>query len=65
MTSEFITQFVYRNLKVQSCELYNSKYIIAATQITNTEVVAFIDLLVSKLLSCKALFINKNGNRNC
>ena len=33
-------------LKVQSCKLYNNKYMIASTQITNTEIFAFIDVLV-------------------
>ena len=27
-----------KTLKVQSCKLYNNQYIIASTQITNTEV---------------------------
>ena len=53
------------NLKVQSCKLYNSKYMIASTQITNTEIFAFIAVLVFKLLSRKVLFINRKGNRNC
>ena len=65
MTSKFITQFVYRNLKIQSCKLYNSKYIIASTQITNTEDFALIALVVLMLLSRKALFINRKDNRNC
>ena len=38
---------------------------IASTQITNTEVFAFIAVLVSKLLSRKVLFINRKYNRNC
>ena len=29
-------------LKVQSCKLYNNKYMIASTRITNIEVFAFI-----------------------
>ena len=29
-------------LKVQSCKLYNNKYMIASTQITNAETFAFI-----------------------
>ena len=32
---------------------------IASTQVTNTEVFAFIAVLVSKLLSRKVLFINR------
>ena len=46
-------------LKVQSCKLYNNKYIIASTEITNTEIFAFIAVLVFKLLSRKFLFINR------
>ena len=38
---------------------------IALTQITNTEVFAFIDILVFKLWSRKVLFRNKKDNRNC
>ena len=38
---------------------------IASTQITNTEIFAFITVLVFKLLSRKDLFINRKGNRNC
>ena len=47
-------------LKVQSCTLYNSKYLIASsTQIINTETFAFISVLVFELLSRKVLFINR------
>ena len=52
-------------LKVQSCKLYSSKYMIALTQITNTEIFTFIAVLVFKILSRKVLFINRKGNRNC
>ena len=52
-------------LKVQSCKLYNNKYMIASTQITNTEIFTFIAVLVFKLLSRKILFINRKDNRNC
>ena len=52
-------------LKVQSCKLYNSKYMIASSQITNTEILAVIAVLIFKLLSCKVLFINRKDNRNC
>ena len=38
---------------------------IAATQIRNTEIFAFIAALVFKLLSRKVLFINRKDNRNC
>ena len=40
-------------LKVQSCKLYSSKYMIALTQITNTEIFAFIAVLVFKILGRK------------
>ena len=52
-------------MKVQPCQLYNNKYMVASKQINNTEVFAFIDVLVFKLLSCKVLFVNKKDNRNC
>ena len=55
----------YLNLKVQSCELYSYKYMMGSTQITNTEVFAFIAVLVFKLLSPKFLFMNRKDNRNC
>ena len=53
-----------RPLKVQSCKLYNNKYMIASTKIANTEIFAFIAVLVFKLLSGKVLFINRKDNRN-
>ena len=53
------------HLKVLSCKLYNNKYMTTSTQITNTEIFAFIAVLVFKLMRCKALFINKKDNRNC
>ena len=46
-------------LKVQSCKLYNSKYMIASTKIISTEILAFISVLVLKLLSRKVLFTNR------
>ena len=51
-------------LKVQSCKLYSSIYIIASTYIINTEIFAFITVLVFKLLNRKVLFINRKDNRN-
>ena len=58
-----VFSYLYRNqeqtLKVQSCKLYNNKYTIALTQITNTEIFAFIAVVVFKLLSSKVLFINR------
>ena len=50
-------------LKVQSCKSYKNEYMIASTQITNTEFFAFIVVLVFKLLSRKVLFINRNKKR--
>ena len=41
--------------------IYN-KYMIVSTQITNTEIFAFIAALIFKLLSRKVLFINKNDD---
>ena len=52
-------------LKVQSCTLYDNKYMIASMQITNIEIFAFTAALVLKLLSRKVLFINRKDNRNC
>ena len=42
-------------LKVQTSKLYNNKYTIASTQITNTKILAFIavPVLVFKLLTRK------------
>ena len=37
----------------------------ALAQITNTEIFAFIAVLVFKLLGRKVLFINRKNNRNC
>ena len=37
---------------------------IALTQITNTEILLFLAVLVFKLLSRKVLFINRKDNRN-
>ena len=52
-------------LKVQSCKLRNSKYMIASAQVANTEIFTFIAVLTFKLLSRKGLFINRKNNRNC
>ena len=54
-----------KDLEVQPCKLYNKKYMIASTQITNSEFFAFIAVLVFELLSRKFLFINVKDNRNC
>ena len=37
----------------------------ASTQITNTEIFAFIAVLAFKLLSRNVLFINRKDKRNC
>ena len=52
-------------LKVQSCKLYNNNYMIASTQITNTEIFTFIAVVVFKLLSRKILFTNRKDDGNC
>ena len=44
---------------------FNNKYMIALTQITNTEIFALIAVLVFEILSRKVLFINWKDNRNC
>ena len=52
-------------LMVQSCKLYNNKYMLVSTEITSTEIFAFIAILGFKLLSRKVLFIKGKDNRNC
>ena len=42
---------IERTLQLQSCELYINKYMIVLTQITNTEVFAFIAVLFFKLFT--------------
>ena len=49
---------------VQSCKLYNNKYMIASaqitrTEITSTEIFVFVAVLVFQLLNLKVLFINR------
>ena len=44
------------SLKGRVMQLYNNKYMIASTQITSTEIFAFIVVLVFKLLRRKVLF---------
>ena len=51
-------------LKVQSYKIYNNKYVIASQQVKNTEVFAFIAVLVFKLLNRKLLFIKRKDNKN-
>ena len=62
--SEYLQNFLATLLKVQSCKLYNNKYVIASTQITDTEIFVFIAVIDFKLLSCKVLFIKRRDNRN-
>ena len=45
------------------CELYNNKYMITSA-LTNTENVAFITVLVFKLLSWNVLLIKRKDNKN-
>ena len=52
------------DFKGHSCKLSNSKHMIASTQITNSEIFAFIAVLIFKLLSRKVLFINRQDNKN-
>ena len=61
--SNNVTLVLHLLLKVQSCKLDDDKYMIASTQVTDTEMFAFIAALVFKLLSHKVLFINRKGNR--
>ena len=61
----FQNTLVLPTLKVQPCKLHKNIYMIASTQITTTEIFAFIAVLVLKLLSGKSLFINRKDNRNC
>ena len=42
----FFHELQNHTLKVQSCKLYNNKYILASTQITNIEIFVFIAVLV-------------------
>ena len=46
-------------LKVQSCKLYNNKFIITSTQIIDNEIFAFIPVLVFKLLGYTVFFIKE------
>ena len=62
--SNLLDQVLKLCLKGQSCKLYNDKYMIAPTEITNTEIFAFIAVLVLKL-KLKCLFVDRQDNRNC
>ena len=66
--SDFIKIFLgtyHSYLKVPSCKWYDNKYMLVSTQITNTEILTFVVVLVFKLLSCKVLFLDRKDNRNC
>ena len=43
----------------------NNKYAIALKQLTNTEVYAFMAVLVFKSQNRKVLFINRKESKNC
>ena len=57
--------FSNQKLKLQSHKLYNNKYMIVSTQITNTDIFPFIAVLVFDLFSLKLLIIHRKDNRNC
>ena len=63
-TKKVCSCFHCKFLEVQSCKLYNNKYVTVSTHITNTEIFALTVVLVFKLLSRKFLFINRKDNRN-
>ena len=50
--------------KIQPCKLYHDKYMNASTQITNTEIFAFIAVIVFKLLRHKCLLISGKDDKN-
>ena len=50
-------------LKVQSCKLYNNKYMVASTEMTNTEIFLITAVLVFKLFNLKVLFINRKDKK--
>ena len=50
-------------LNVYSCKLYNNKYMITSTQITSTDIFAFIAVLVFKLLSCSFFVSNQKKQK--
>ena len=52
-------------LKVQSCTLYNNKYIIVLAQIRHTDIFTFKAVVVFKLLNHDVLFKNRKDSRNC
>ena len=50
--------------RLQSCKLHNNKYLIALTEITDSEIFAFLSVLAFKLLSRKIFFINRKNKIN-
>ena len=50
-------------LKFQSCKFYKNKYMIASTQITNSDIFAFIAVIAYKLLCHTVLFINRKKQK--
>ena len=62
---EFIWYLQVFFIKIQSCDLYNNKYMIASIQITQNEVFTSIAVEAFKLVGNRVLFIDKKDNRNC
>ena len=62
---EFIWYLQVFFIKIQSCDLYNNKYMIASIQITHNEVFTSIAAEAFKLVGNRVLFIDKKDNRNC
>ena len=52
-------------LNLEYITMTNKKCMIASSQITITEIFAFIAVVVFKLLSRTFLFINRKDNINC
>ena len=63
--NEHFCQMIVNSFKGTVYKLYNNKYMILSTQLTNIEIFPFIAALVFKLLGRKVLFINRQDNRNC
>ena len=61
---EFIWYLQVFFIKIQSCDLYNNKYMIASIQITQNEVFTSIAVEAFKLVGNRVLFIDKKDNRN-
>ena len=59
--AEDLQNFLATLLKVQACKLYDNKYMIASTQITNTEIFAFIAVL--DFNESEILFIKRKVSR--